>query len=295
MNHGPQEGPYKCWVASKAPQMCQDIHPHSKKNKYTPLCGCYFLCQSCVDIFFAREDGVVSCDYCKFEATKDFFVPLATEGEEYERANNRANKVFNHPRNQIEGLQKYNDYVETKLEIAYKLFAKIDLKETEASLASFELKNGPSIAKNNSEPQYENKNAYILEEFKRVSKIKIQKERLVDRYYRSYIDEKGFAAETQALLSENSATPVQNLIATEIKATGTYSYKPNSSQSQLQSNQKFEFPKPILSEAARKMEREEVAKGMNEEDISVSKEAGGWTTNILVARCKENAFRCLFQ
>jgi hypothetical protein len=169
------------------------------------------------------------------------------------------------------------------------------LKETEASLASFELKNGQSIAKNNSEPQFENKNAYILEEFKRVSKIKIHKERLVDRYYRSYIDEKGYAAETQALLAENSATPVQNLIATEIKATGTYSYKPNSNQSQLQSNQKFEFPKPILSDVARKIEQEKIAQAMNEEDRNHSKEAGGWTTNMLVARCKENAFKCLFQ
>jgi hypothetical protein len=290
-----QEGLYKCWVASKAPQMCQDIHSHHKKNKYVPLCGCYYLCQSCVDIFFARLDGVVSCDYCKFEATRDMFVPLAAEGEEYERASNRVNKVFNHSRNQIDSLQKYNDYQETKLEIAYKLYAKVDLKETEASLASFELKNGQSIAKNNSEPQFENKNAYILEEFKRVSKIKIHKERLVDRYYRSYIDEKGYAAETQALLAENSATPVQNLIATEIKATGTYSYKPNSNQSQLQSNQKFEFPKPILSDVARKIEQEKIAQAMNEEDRNHSKEAGGWTTNMLVARCKENAFKCLFQ
>jgi hypothetical protein len=294
MNNGNQ-GLYNCWVASKAPQMCQDNNAMSKRNKYTPLCGCYFLCQSCVDIFFAREDGVVICDYCNFAATRDMFVPLFAEGEEYERANNRVNKIFNHPRNQFDGLEKYNNYLETKLEIAYKLYAKVDLKEVEASLAGFELNNRVSIAKNNSEPQFENKNAYILEEFKRVSKIKIQKERLVDRYYRSYIDEKGFAAETQALLSENSARPVQNLIATEIKDPGSYSYKPNSSQAQQQSNQPFSYPKPVLSEDARKKEQERVAQSMREEDRNQSKEAGGWTTNMLVARCKENAFKCLFQ
>lgn len=75
------------------------------------------------------------------------------------------------------------------------MYAKVDLKEMEACLSSFELNNRNTIAENNSNPRYDNKHAYIIEEFKRVSKNKIQRERLVDRYYRSYIDEKGFAAE----------------------------------------------------------------------------------------------------
>lgn len=79
--------------------------------------------------------------------------------------------------------------------IAYKLFAKVELKDMEACLSSFELNNRNTIAENNANPRYDNKNAYIIEEFKRVSKNKLQRERLVDRYYRSYIDEKGFATE----------------------------------------------------------------------------------------------------
>jgi hypothetical protein len=312
MNNGNQEGPYKCWVGSKAPQMCQDTNAKNKKNKYTPLCGCYYLCQSCVNIFFARmnqpfnftrlfffqlqgPDGVVICDYCKFEATKEMFIPLAApEDEDYDRATTRVNKIYNHPRNQIDGLDNYNLLQETRLEIAYKLFAKVDLKDTEAVLAKFELTNRASIFKNSAE-QFDNKNAYILEEFKRVSKIKIHKERLVDRYYRSYIDEKSFAAETQALVAETSATPVQNLFATEIKDARSYTYTPNSNQAQQQQGQLTLYPKPVLSEEARKKEQERVAKAMTKEDRNASKEAGGWTTNMLVARCKENAFKCLFQ
>jgi hypothetical protein len=170
------------------------------------------------------------------------------------------------------------------------------LKDVESTLASFELNNRSSIAENNSNPQSENKNAYILEEFKRVSRNKIQKERLVDRYYRSYIDEKGFAAETKANLAENTVKPIQSLVATEIKDARSYAYTPNLSKSQQQVNQAFQFPKPVLSEEDLKNVRHVQAKKLhsNVDYYNASKEAGGWTSNMMVSRCKENAFKCLF-
>jgi len=297
MNKGGQEKLYTCFIPPE--YGCKDPNPASKR-KYKPICGCYLLCESCFAIFFLKEDNIVNCNFCQFGSTKELFFPLTgsflPEDEEFERANNRVNKVFNHSRNQLESLEKYNQYQEQKLETAYNLYSKTDLKEVEATLSSFELNNRSSIAENNSNPQYENKNAYILEEFKRVSKNKIQKERLVDRYYRSYIDEKGFAAETKALVAENSAKPIQSLVATEIKDARSYAYTPNLSKAQQQVNQAFQFPKPVLSEEELRIVRHAQAKKLhsNVDYYNASKEAGGWTSNMMVSRYKENAFKCLF-
>jgi len=299
MRRGNQEGVYKCYIP--ADRGCGDPHGPTSKKKYMPVCGCYYLCVSCFDIFFKlRPDNVITCSFCGFSSTKDLFFPLSSslvggEDEEFEKANNRVNKIFNHSRNQLESLEKYNQYQEQKLETAYNLFSKTDLKDVESSLSSFELSNRSTIAENNSNPQSENKNAYILEEFKRLSKNKIQKERLVDRYYRSYIDEKGFAAETKALVDQNTVKPVQNLVATEIKDSRSYAYTPNLSKAQQQVNQAFQFPKPVLPEEELRNVRHTQAKKLNNlEYYNASKEAGGWTSNMLVARCKENAFKCLF-
>jgi hypothetical protein len=297
-SRGNQEKLYTCFIPPEVG--CKDPHGPASKKKYMPICGCYYLCVSCYEIFFRREDTVITCNFCQFDSPKELFFALTgsflQEDEDFERANNRVNKVFNHSRNQLESLEKYNQYQEQKLETAYNLFAKNDLKEVEASLDSFALSNRSSIAENNSNPQYENKNAYILEEFKRVSKNKIHKERLVDRYYRSYIDEKGFAAETKTLVAENTAKPVQSLVATEIKDARSYAYTPNLSKAQQQVNQTFQFPKPVLSEEDLKNVRYVQAKKLhsNVDYYNASKEAGGWTSNMMVSRCKENAFKCLF-
>lgn len=294
------QGIYKCVFPN-----CQTDPNMTSKKKYFPICGCYYLCATCYDLFFPQtfEERAYACIHCGYPSGKDMFFPLVGsliggEEEEYEKANNRVNKVFNHSRDQFDSLEKYNQYQENKLEIAYKLFAKVELKDMEACLSSFELNNRNTIAENNANPRYDNKNAYIIEEFKRVSKNKLQRERLVDRYYRSYIDEKGFATESQALMNENNAaaTPVQNIIASEIKDARAYSYTPNISKAQQQqANQEFQFPKPVIADpAARREERDLKLQKFTREDYEARKVAGGWTSNMVASRCKENAFKCLF-
>jgi len=294
MKKGSLDG-YPCFVPQKSG--CGDPDPLSKK-KFVSICGCFYLCVSCINIFFPifHPDQILTCQFCHFLLTRDLFFPVVDgQSEEYERANNRVNKIFNHTRNQLDSLEKYNQYQDQKLEAAYNLYSKTNLKDVEAFLASFELNNRSTIAENNSNPQPMNKNAYILEEFKRVSKKKIQRERIVDRYYRSYVDEKGFAAETKALLAENSEKPIQTLVATEIKDARNYAYTPKAQQQQV--NQAFQFPQPVLSDEELKKFRYNQSKKFhhgNPDYYNSSKEAGGWTSNMMVARCKENAFKCLF-
>jgi len=227
---------------------------------------------------------------------------LGTEDREFERINKRVNKIFNHSRNQLDSLEKYNQYLENRDEICYKLFKKIDLPDTEACVSSFELNNRNSIAQNNmiglSQMDTKEKNTYIIEEYKRLSRIKLKRERLVDQYYRSYIDEKEFSMRTQSLETEmvNSSTiaPVQNLVDTEIKDSRSYSYTPEFSKTQ-QIDQSFQFPKPLIPDMTLEKARHLSSKKLNNPELfSLSKEAGGWSSNMVMSRYKEYAFNCLF-
>jgi len=224
---------------------------------------------------------------------------LSQEDKEFEKVNKRVNKIFNHTRNQFESLEKYNQYLENRNEIAYKLYNKIDVVETEAIIASFELNNRQTISQNNQAQQsLKDKNAYIIEEFKRLSSIRVKRERLFDEYYRSYIDEKEFSVRTQALFEDKK----KNLKKVQFKLL-LRKIKLKILQDLLfilhwyfKINKLLKFPEPVAGkdmtlEKARKLNE----KKLNSDEAKVqSKEAGGWSINLVMSRYKEYAFSCLF-
>jgi len=270
-----------------------------------PLCGCYLVCSDCFFKFFGpgQEEKKISCPVCDFESRRELFVHargsvLGPEDREYERVTKRVNKIFNHSRGQLDSLQKYNQYLDNKYETIYKLTTKTDVQETEKAMETFELQNRNTIQQNNSnqgiaQAMNNDKHLYIIEEYKRITKNKLTKERLVDQYTRSYIDEKEFSTKTHALLGDPTQTSI-NLITSDIKETAkSYSYTPNDLKQQEE--QAFQFPKPIDAdmtlEKARYLSHK---KSITPEIFKQSKEAGGWSSNVVMNRYKELAFGCLF-
>jgi len=290
-----------------------------------PICGCYHICVDCFNHFFGDEEKRIACPSCSFACPKDLYVHASLrcsllnspeENKEYDKSFKKVEKIFNHSRNQLSSIEAYNKYLENKSDLCFKLHNKIDLLETEEYLDSFELNNRESIAHNAAQMVYDDfedqqkhqKAAYIIEEFKRMSKIKLKKERLVDQYYRSYIDEKEFATKALELAWEgvpqiNPQAQAQNFV-TEIKETArSYAYTPAAgSKTNTQTEQaSFQFPKPInpdmTLERARMLFNSRLDKMEHKNQLDfyhASKEAGGWSSKLVSSRYKECAFRCLF-
>jgi hypothetical protein len=247
----------------------------------------------------------IACPHCQFPSRKELFVyaSFATfgspEDKEYEKVNKRVTKIMNHTRSQLENLEKYNQYVDKKNEIVYKLYNKIDLPELEANLESFELSNRATIAQNNSNPVInpKEKATYMIEELKRISKIRLKRERLVDQYCRNFIDEKEFAQQTQDLVKETSSgnAPVQHKdLMTDIKEQRSFSYTPHESSKSMMLEQAFQYPKPIQADMTLEKAKFLSVKKLNTPQLfHLSKEAGGWSSTTVTTRYKEYAFSCL--
>jgi len=137
--------------------------------------------------------------------------------------------------------------------LGYKIANKIDVMETEQQIESFEMKNKASIAQNrttapNPGTEAREKCAYIIEEYKRLAKRRIKRERIIDEYCRSYIDTNDFASRGLSYENEiNSGGLVNNTNTNstfaneEIKETKQFSYVPEKTNPDT-----FQFPQPIV-------------------------------------------------
>lgn len=130
--------------------------PVCKSDKYlTPnlkllVSPCFHkMCESCIDRLFSA--GPAPCPICqqvlrKNQFMSQIFEDLAVEKEV--RIRKRAARVFNKRAEDFSSLRAYNDYLEMVEDITFNLMNEVDVAETEAKIAAYEMENKDSIAAN---------------------------------------------------------------------------------------------------------------------------------------------------
>ncbi|KAK4520254.1 Aa_trans domain-containing protein [Mucor velutinosus] len=130
--------------------------PVCKSDKYlTPnlkllVSPCFHkMCESCIDRLFSA--GPAPCPICqqvlrKNQFMSQIFEDLAVEKEV--RIRKRAARVFNKRAEDFPSLRAYNDYLEMVEDITFNLMNEVDVAETEAKIAAYEMENKDSIAAN---------------------------------------------------------------------------------------------------------------------------------------------------
>ncbi|KAL4400347.1 TFIIH/NER complex subunit [Malassezia pachydermatis] len=105
------------------------------------------MCESCIDRLFSL--GPAACPVCgqivrKQQFSAQIFEDLRVEEEVNVRK--RVGKLFNRKPEDFPDARAYNDYLEEFEEITFNLINKIDLEQTQARLAQFEVLNKSMIA-----------------------------------------------------------------------------------------------------------------------------------------------------
>ncbi|CAO3687972.1 unnamed protein product [Rhizopus stolonifer] len=107
------------------------------------------MCESCIDRLFSH--GPAPCPICqqvlrKNQFMSQIFEDLAVEKEV--RIRKRVAKVFNKRSEDFPSLLAYNNFLEMVEDMTFNLMNEVDVAETEARIAAYEMENKDSIAAN---------------------------------------------------------------------------------------------------------------------------------------------------
>ncbi|WFD32524.1 TFIIH/NER complex subunit [Malassezia sp. CBS 17886] len=163
-----------------------DKCPQCKTDRYLSprlrllVSPCYHkMCESCIDRLFSL--GPAACPECgqivrKQQFSAQTFQDLRVEEEVSVRK--RVAKLLNRRPEEFPSARAYNDYLEESEEITFNLVNKIDLEQTQARLAHYEVLNKSLIAAQQQEREQESALQAQLDEAERQEKqLRAQKVR----------------------------------------------------------------------------------------------------------------------